>query len=46
MKDKRKQRFYRVAPWIIPVLAILAWHVLTTTEVIPPNVLPQTGKSH
>lgn len=38
---KGKQRFYQVAPWIIPVTTILVWHVLTTTGIIPPNVLPK-----
>ncbi|MFD0693050.1 ABC transporter permease subunit [Paenibacillus sp. GCM10027628] len=45
MKESRGlERFYQVAPWIIPVTTILVWHVLTTTGIIPANVLPQPIK--
>lgn len=43
-ESKAKQRFHQVAPWIFPVLILLAWHVLTSAELIPSNVLPQPLK--
>ncbi|MEW9700460.1 ABC transporter permease subunit [Paenibacillus sp. SI8] len=45
MKESRaKQRFYLVAPWIIPILILLAWHLLTSSGIIPEHVLPQPVK--
>ncbi|MFC5452375.1 aliphatic sulfonate ABC transporter permease SsuC [Paenibacillus aestuarii] len=41
---KAKQRFHQVAPWILPVLILLTWHLLTSTGLIPANVLPQPLK--
>ncbi|GGA16488.1 sulfonate ABC transporter [Paenibacillus marchantiophytorum] len=43
-ESKAKQRFFVIAPWIIPIAIIAAWHVLTTTGVLGANVLPQPIK--
>lgn len=43
-KSRRKRFFHRTAPWILPVLILLAWHVLTHTGVIPSHVLPEPLK--
>ncbi|NQX70267.1 ABC transporter permease subunit [Paenibacillus alba] len=43
-ESKGRERFYVVAPWIIPILLVVAWHVLTTTGIIAANVLPQPLK--
>ncbi|MFB5265706.1 ABC transporter permease subunit [Paenibacillus enshidis] len=39
--SKTKLCFQRVAPWIIPLLIMLAWQTLTSTGIIANNVLPQ-----
>ncbi|MEK8126530.1 aliphatic sulfonate ABC transporter permease SsuC [Paenibacillus filicis] len=39
--SKAKRRFHQVAPWILPVVILLAWHLLTSTGLLPANVLPQ-----
>lgn len=39
--SKTKLCFQRVAPWIVPLLIMLAWQTLTSTGIIANNVLPQ-----
>ncbi|RTE10231.1 ABC transporter permease subunit [Paenibacillus whitsoniae] len=44
-RETKSQRiFFRAAPWIFPLLTVIAWHLLTTTGIIPSNVLPQPLK--
>lgn len=42
-KPKIKYNFWvsPITPWLLPVVLLLAWHVLTVTGIIPANKLPQ-----
>lgn len=42
--SKRKQSFYQVAPWILPILILLSWYVLTSTGIIGSDRLPDPLK--
>ncbi|TXK73507.1 ABC transporter permease subunit [Paenibacillus sp. N3.4] len=36
--------FIRTAPWIVPILIILAWQALTSAGIVAANILPQPLK--
>ncbi|SMC29545.1 sulfonate transport system permease protein [Clostridium acidisoli DSM 12555] len=45
MKDiKRRSVLNKVIPWIIPIIILIAWQVLTTTGIVAANIFPTPEK--
>jgi len=43
-RKKLKYNFYKVIPWLVPILILILWQVLTTNEIIPNKVFPKPSQ--